>query len=203
MLLVHSENIFYLARSLLGFCSRSFFCWWWQVHLTSFWTVKYFFSKLFPLSPSGYEDPDHFVFQNIEEGKTYNLVMYIRSPDSVELTASLTCSRPSGALQNLSSASIQYVSFPWHGGNFELFFYLLTDILLYWALQGYCCVQLDKVRTATTGSRNMHNCKTWTNNFQKRSIVAWPSVTHAFRYIQGVLHFYPFLAIYKQKSIIA
>ncbi|TKW07650.1 hypothetical protein SEVIR_7G320700v4 [Setaria viridis] len=44
---------------------------------------------------------------NIEEGKTYNLVMYIRSPESVELTASLTCSRPSGALQNLASAYIQ------------------------------------------------------------------------------------------------
>ncbi|XP_062197585.1 alpha-L-arabinofuranosidase 1-like isoform X2 [Phragmites australis] len=43
---------------------------------------------------------------NIEEGKTYNLVMYVKSPESVELTASLTCSRPSGALQNLASASI-------------------------------------------------------------------------------------------------
>ncbi|KAK3119661.1 hypothetical protein QOZ80_9AG0673490 [Eleusine coracana subsp. coracana] len=44
---------------------------------------------------------------NIEEGKTYNLVMYVRSPESVELRASLTCSRPSGALQNLASAYIQ------------------------------------------------------------------------------------------------
>ncbi|KAK3118316.1 hypothetical protein QOZ80_9BG0697170 [Eleusine coracana subsp. coracana] len=44
---------------------------------------------------------------NIEEGKTYNLVMYVRSPISVELRASLTCSRPSGALQNLASAYIQ------------------------------------------------------------------------------------------------
>lgn len=32
--------------------------------------------------------------------------MYIRSPESVELTVSLTCSRPSGVLQNLASASI-------------------------------------------------------------------------------------------------
>lgn len=52
------------------------------------------------------------LFQNIEEGKTYNLVMYVRSPESVELTASLTCSRPSRALQNLASAYIQYVPFP-------------------------------------------------------------------------------------------
>jgi len=49
---------------------------------------------------------------NIEEGKTYNLVMYIRSSDSVDLTASLTCSKPSGVLQNLASASTQYTSFP-------------------------------------------------------------------------------------------
>jgi len=56
-----------------------------------------------------YEDPDIF-FQNIEEGKTYNLVMYIRSSESVDLTASLTCSRPSGALKNLASASIQDIN---------------------------------------------------------------------------------------------
>ncbi|XP_052136084.1 alpha-L-arabinofuranosidase 1-like [Oryza glaberrima] len=40
---------------------------------------------------------------NIEEGKAYNLVMYIRSLESVELTASLTCS---DGLQNLASVSI-------------------------------------------------------------------------------------------------
>ncbi|KAG2622822.1 hypothetical protein PVAP13_3KG011300 [Panicum virgatum] len=47
---------------------------------------------------------------NIEEGKTYNLVMYIRSSDSVDLTASLTCSKPSGVLQNLASASTQDIN---------------------------------------------------------------------------------------------
>ncbi|KAF0907281.1 hypothetical protein E2562_015782 [Oryza meyeriana var. granulata] len=41
---------------------------------------------------------------NIEEGKAYNLVMYIRSSESVELTVSLTCS---DGLQNLASVSIQ------------------------------------------------------------------------------------------------
>uniref|UniRef100_A0A0E0FA84 non-reducing end alpha-L-arabinofuranosidase n=1 Tax=Oryza meridionalis TaxID=40149 RepID=A0A0E0FA84_9ORYZ len=41
---------------------------------------------------------------NIEEGKAYNLVMYIRSLESVELTASLTCS---DGMQNLASVSIQ------------------------------------------------------------------------------------------------
>ncbi|CAM0883964.1 unnamed protein product [Alopecurus aequalis] len=40
---------------------------------------------------------------NIEEGKTYNLVMYIRSMEPVELTASLTCS---DGLQNMASAVI-------------------------------------------------------------------------------------------------
>ncbi|XP_039823611.1 alpha-L-arabinofuranosidase 1-like isoform X4 [Panicum virgatum] len=48
--------------------------------------------------------------ENIEEGKAYNLVMYIRSSDSVDLTASLTCSRPSSALQNLASAPIQDIN---------------------------------------------------------------------------------------------
>uniref|UniRef100_A0A453HRF4 non-reducing end alpha-L-arabinofuranosidase n=1 Tax=Aegilops tauschii subsp. strangulata TaxID=200361 RepID=A0A453HRF4_AEGTS len=40
---------------------------------------------------------------NIEEGKSYNLVMYIRSLESVELTASLTCS---DGLQNIAAAVI-------------------------------------------------------------------------------------------------
>ncbi|TVT97360.1 hypothetical protein EJB05_57400, partial [Eragrostis curvula] len=44
---------------------------------------------------------------NIEEGKMYKLVMYIRSIDSVQLTASLSCSEPSGQLQSLASASTQ------------------------------------------------------------------------------------------------
>ena len=83
-----------------------------------------------------YEDPDIF-FQNIEEGKTYNLVMYIRSSESVDLTASLTCSRPSGALQNLASAPIQYASFPDIEVILSLFFSLLTDIVAYCASQRY------------------------------------------------------------------
>uniref|UniRef100_A0A0D9XWK1 non-reducing end alpha-L-arabinofuranosidase n=1 Tax=Leersia perrieri TaxID=77586 RepID=A0A0D9XWK1_9ORYZ len=45
-----------------------------------------------------------FLGMNVEEGKTYNLVMYIRSLESMELTASLTCS---DGLQNLASVSIQ------------------------------------------------------------------------------------------------
>ncbi|KAL6865096.1 hypothetical protein ACP4OV_016247 [Aristida adscensionis] len=43
---------------------------------------------------------------NIEEGKTYNLVMYIRSPESVELKASLTCPTPSGTLPSIAEASV-------------------------------------------------------------------------------------------------
>uniref|UniRef100_A0A0E0BEW5 non-reducing end alpha-L-arabinofuranosidase n=1 Tax=Oryza glumipatula TaxID=40148 RepID=A0A0E0BEW5_9ORYZ len=41
---------------------------------------------------------------NVEEGKAYNLVMHIRSLESVELTASLTCSNGS---QNLASNSVR------------------------------------------------------------------------------------------------
>ncbi|KAL6620049.1 hypothetical protein ACP70R_035188 [Stipagrostis hirtigluma subsp. patula] len=43
---------------------------------------------------------------NIEDGKTYSLVMYVRSLESVELIASLTCPKPSGALPIMASASI-------------------------------------------------------------------------------------------------
>jgi hypothetical protein len=50
---------------------------------------------------------DHFNLQNIEEGKTYNLVMHIRSMEPVELTASLTCL---DGLQNVASADIVYIS---------------------------------------------------------------------------------------------
>ncbi|KAK3136041.1 hypothetical protein QOZ80_5BG0427230 [Eleusine coracana subsp. coracana] len=46
---------------------------------------------------------------NIEEGKMYNLVMYVKSPESVELRVSLTCARSSSALPNLASASIQEI----------------------------------------------------------------------------------------------
>ncbi|KAL6631029.1 hypothetical protein ACP70R_028369 [Stipagrostis hirtigluma subsp. patula] len=43
---------------------------------------------------------------NIEEGKTYSLVLYVKSLESVELIASLTCPKPSGALPIMASASI-------------------------------------------------------------------------------------------------
>ena len=94
--------------------------------------LRFFFTHFhFPLRDLWfYEDPDHFILQNIEEGKTYNLVMYVRSLEPVELTASLTCSRPSHALENLALASIQYVSFPQHGNIFEfVLFSLLNDVI--------------------------------------------------------------------------
>uniref|UniRef100_A0A0E0MJ88 non-reducing end alpha-L-arabinofuranosidase n=2 Tax=Oryza punctata TaxID=4537 RepID=A0A0E0MJ88_ORYPU len=56
-----------------------------------------------PASGVGIYNPG-FWGMNIEEGKAYNLVMYIRSLESVELTASLTCS---DGLQNLASVSVQ------------------------------------------------------------------------------------------------
>ncbi|PWZ45940.1 Alpha-L-arabinofuranosidase 1 [Zea mays] len=42
-------------------------------------------------------------FKNIEEGKAYNLVMFVKSPETTDLTVSLTSSN---GLQNLASATI-------------------------------------------------------------------------------------------------
>lgn len=50
----------------------------------------------------------HINLQNIEDGKTYNLVMYVKSPETVELTVSLTSS---DGLQNLASTTIPLVPF--------------------------------------------------------------------------------------------
>lgn len=47
-------------------------------------------------------------FQNIEDGKTYHLVMYVKSPKTTCLTVSLTSS---DGLQNLASVTIMLVSF--------------------------------------------------------------------------------------------
>lgn len=47
-------------------------------------------------------------FQNIEDGKTYNLVMYVKSPRTAHLTVSLTSSDGS---QNLASVTIMFVAF--------------------------------------------------------------------------------------------
>jgi hypothetical protein len=49
-----------------------------------------------------------FNLQNIEDGKAYNLVMYVKSPDTTDLTVSLTSS---DGLQSLASATITLVSF--------------------------------------------------------------------------------------------
>jgi hypothetical protein len=50
----------------------------------------------------------HFNLQNIEDGKTYNLVMYVKAPEATDLTVSLTSSN---GQQNLASAMIPLVSF--------------------------------------------------------------------------------------------
>jgi hypothetical protein len=50
----------------------------------------------------------HFNLQNIEDGKTYNLVMYVKAPEATDLTVSLTSSN---GQQNLASAMILLVSF--------------------------------------------------------------------------------------------
>uniref|UniRef100_A0A804LYS2 Uncharacterized protein n=1 Tax=Zea mays TaxID=4577 RepID=A0A804LYS2_MAIZE len=45
---------------------------------------------------------------NIEEGKAYNLVMFVKSPETTDLTVSL---KSSNGLQNLASATVTLVSF--------------------------------------------------------------------------------------------
>ncbi|GJN07087.1 hypothetical protein PR202_ga24880 [Eleusine coracana subsp. coracana] len=89
---------------------------------------------------------------NIEEGKTYNLVMYVRSPESVELRASLTCSRPSGALQNLASAYIQDIDMTnWtkgHGFRKELIHMLLDLKPRFLRFPGGCFVEGNRLRNA-------------------------------------------------------
>ena len=47
-------------------------------------------------------------FRTLEDGKTYNLVMYVKSAETVPLTVSLTSS---DGLQNLASVAIMLVCF--------------------------------------------------------------------------------------------
>ena len=56
--------------------------------------------------------PYHFIFQNIEDGKTYNLVMFVKSAEAAELTVSLAS--PDG-LQKLASVTVPLVSFFFQG----------------------------------------------------------------------------------------
>jgi alpha-L-arabinofuranosidase len=62
-----------------------------------------------------------FYLQNIEDGKTYNLVMYVKSPEATDLTVSLTSSN---GQQNLASAMITLVYFLSVQGPDDI--YLLT-----------------------------------------------------------------------------
>jgi hypothetical protein len=67
------------------------------------------FSKTFLLLFIQFSNyPYHFIFQNIEDGKTYNLVMYVKSAEAAELTVSLASS---DGLQKLASATVPLVSF--------------------------------------------------------------------------------------------
>jgi hypothetical protein len=83
----------------------------------------------------------HINLQNIEDGKTYNLVMYVKSPETVELTVSLTSS---DGLQNLASSTIPSVpllSILGQENKDVCPFPLVERIIL---LQGFWCVELDK-----------------------------------------------------------
>ena len=70
------------------------------IYIFRFTTLVYFFffSIMLPF----------FNIQNIEDGKTYNLVMYVKSPETTDLTVSLTSADGS---QNLASATVTLVLF--------------------------------------------------------------------------------------------
>ena len=59
-----------------------------------------------------------FNIQNIEDGKTYNLVMYAKSPETTDLTVSLTSADGS---QSLASATVTLVIFLTFLGQEKIF----------------------------------------------------------------------------------
>jgi hypothetical protein len=91
----------------------------------------------------------HFNLQNIEDGKTYNLVMYVKAPEATDLTVSLTSSN---GQQNLASATITLVSFLSVHGPEDI--YLLTFVERITLLQGCWHLELDKGGAEVGRSRN-------------------------------------------------
>ena len=72
------------------------------------WFTFFFFSIMLPF----------FNIQNIEDGKTYNLVMYAKSPETTDLTVSLTSADGS---QSLASATVTLVIFLTFLGQEKIF----------------------------------------------------------------------------------
>ena len=72
------------------------------------WFTFLFFSIMLPF----------FNIQNIEDGKTYNLVMYAKSPETTDLTVSLTSADGS---QSLASATVTLVIFLTFLGQEKIF----------------------------------------------------------------------------------
>jgi len=65
-----------------------------------------------------YSNATFFNIQNIEDGKTYNLVMYAKSPETTDLTVSLTSADGS---QSLASATVTLVIFLTFLGQEKIF----------------------------------------------------------------------------------
>nr|CAB3489555.1 unnamed protein product [Digitaria exilis] len=83
---------------------------------------------------------------NIEDGKTYNLVMYVKSPETAYLTVSLTSSDGS---QNLASVNITLVSFLMgHGFRTDLTSMLLDLKPRFLRFPGGCFVEGEWLRNA-------------------------------------------------------
>jgi len=80
------------------------------IYIFRFTTLVYFFffSIMLPF----------FNIQNIEDGKTYNLVMYAKSPETTDLTVSLTSADGS---QSLASATVTLVIFLTFLGQEKIF----------------------------------------------------------------------------------
>jgi hypothetical protein len=83
------------------------------LYVLCFTTLVYFFFYLF-------NNDTFFNIQNIEDGKTYNLVMYVKSPETTDLTVSLTSADGS---QNLASATVTLVLFLTFFGQEKIFVY--------------------------------------------------------------------------------
>ena len=80
------------------------------IYIFRFTTLVYFFFL--------FNNATFFNIQNIEDGKTYNLVMYAKSPETTDLTVSLTSADGS---QSLASATVTLVIFLTFLGQEKIF----------------------------------------------------------------------------------
>ena len=86
-----------------------------HIYETFIYIPFYYLGLLFFLL---FNNATFFNIQNIEDGKTYNLVMYAKSPETTDLTVSLTSADGS---QSLASATVTLVIFLTFLGQEKIF----------------------------------------------------------------------------------